>query len=284
MKTLNSTDFSSVGNKAAIRTKIINELNLDKYVQDFFFDPAHSDIKRGINLFVEAYPIESVQILNISYNGFGPGEVLLYFLCDNLTLSGYSSQIDTFVNSSPFAEVKAIQQMFEGVHGDFRFGGFADEANHAFLQDVRRFIDHTGNSAILPNELEISRRKITELRKIDSEGEEFNLVLKVVNGLVFVGNTPLCKRSDIDFSSKVQFALDNLSEKTPNTFSEIENKYFAKVLSTAVGQSDFLFFDRKTARCLYFGKIGREMLSIERVTQGRIKPYINLSYRDDLDK
>ncbi len=246
-------------------------------MQDFFFDPAHSDIKRSINSFVEAYPVESIWILNISYNGFGPGEVLLYFLCENLTLSGFSSQIDSFVSSTPFAEIKAVQQMFDGVHGDFRFGGFADEANHTFLQDVRRFIDHTANSAILANELEISRRKITELRKINSDGDEFNLNLKIVNGVIFAGNTPLCKRSDIDFSSKVQFALDNLSEKTPNTFSEIENKYFTKVLDTSVGRSNFLFFDRKTAKCLYFGKISREMLSIERVTQGRIKPYINLS-------
>lgn len=277
MKTLNSTDFSSVGNKAVIRTKIINELNLDKFVQDFFFNPAQIDIKRGVNLFVEAYPIESVQILNISYHGFGPGEVLLYFLCDNLALSGYSSQIDTYVNSNPFAEVKAVQQMFEGVYGDFRFGGFADEANHAFLQDVRRFIDHTGNSTILPNELEISRRKLTELRKIVSEGDEYNLSVKVVNGMIYAGNEPLCQRTDIDFSSKIQIALDFLSEKTPNAFSEIENKYFDKTLNTQVGQSDFLFFDRKNAKCLHFGKIEREMLSIERVTQGRIKPYINLS-------
>ena len=253
-------------------------------MQDFFFDPAHADIKRSINLFVEAYPIESLKTLGISYNGFGPGEVLLYFLCDNLTLSGFSSQIDSHVNSTPFAEIKAVQQMFEGVHGDFRFGGFADEANHQFLQDMRRFIDHTGNLAILPNELEISRKKINELRKITSKGEEFNLTLKVVDGTVFAGNTPLCKRTDIDFSSKVQFALDSLSEKTPNTFSEIEDKYFSKVMGTSVGQSNFLFFDRKTAKCLYFGKIRREMLSIERVTQGKIKPYVNLSYRDELDK
>ena len=279
MKTFNSTDFASVENKADVRTKIINALGLNHWeVEGFFFDPLNfPDVSSKINYFVESFPLESKKLLNLSINGLGPGEILLYFLCENLTLSGYKSQIDASVNGKQFAEVKAvIPSNKPSWYYDFRFGVNASEPNHQFLLDVKNFVNHTNNPALLENELEITRTKISELRKIELSVDEYSISIKVINGEVYSGNTRLCRRSDIDFAKKIQEAFDTSSLKTPNFFSEIEDRYFSNVLSSPIGQHDFIFFDRNSAKCIYFGKLTRDMLSIERVTQGKIKPFVKL--------
>lgn len=268
----------SVENKAEIRRKIISALKLDNWeVEGFYFEPSLSNVKSKINLFVESFPLEAKQLLNMTLSGFGPGEILLYFLCDNLTLSGFKSQIDATVNGIPFAEVKAVRPSNKPYwYYDFRFGVEASEPNHQFLYEVRNFVNHTDNSALLQNELEITRTKVTELRKITLNVDEFTLNLKVINGDVYVKDYKICKRSDIDFASKIQEAMDKISSKTPNYFQEIENKYFDSVINSSIGNHDFMFFDRTSAKCIYVGKIERSMLAIERVTQGKIKPFIKL--------
>ena len=103
----------------------------------------------------------------MSITGFGPGEILLYFLCDTVTLSGFKSQIDAHVDGKPLAEIKAVRPSNKpNWYYDFRFGADASEPNHQFLFEVRNFVNHTNNPALLENELEITRTKITELRKI----------------------------------------------------------------------------------------------------------------------
>ena len=100
----------SVENKAEIRRKIISALGLENWeVEGFFFNPSLPNIPDKINLFVESFPLESKKLLNMSITGFGPGEILLYFLCDNLALSGFKSQIDAHVDGKPLAEVKAVR-------------------------------------------------------------------------------------------------------------------------------------------------------------------------------
>lgn len=246
-------------------------------VDGFFFDPSTSNIKDKINFFVESFPLESKKLLNVSPSGLGPGEILLYFLCDDLVLSGFKSQIDASINGKPFAEVKAVRPSNKpDWYYDFRFGVDASEANHQFLSDVNNFVNHTNNPALLESELEITRTKISELRKISLNVDEFSLNLRIINGEIYVGAKRICKRSDIDFASKIQDVLDKASIKTPNVFNEIEDRYFESVINSPIGNHDFIFFDRNSAKCIYYGKIKQDMLAIERITQGKIKPFIKL--------
>lgn len=281
MTSLNSTDFT-VENKAELRKIITNSLNLECWeVENFFFDPLNCpNVLNSINLFVESFPVESVKLLNHVVNGLGPGEVLLYFLCDNLTLSGFKSQIDTSINGVPFAEVKAVIPHGESgqLYFDFRFAGEADEPNHQLLYNVRNFIDHTGNPTLLENELEITRKKWAELKGISVDLDEFSLNLKIVDGEIYVGSTKICRRNDIDFSCKIQMAFDKLSTKTPNSIQEIENAYFDSILQSNIGKHDFIFFNRKNGRAIYHGKLTRQMLSVERITQGKVKPFVNFTF------
>ena len=249
----------------------------DWEVEGFFFDPSTSNIKAKINFFVESFPAESKKLLNFSPAGLGPGEILLYFLCDDLVLSGFKSQIDASINGIPFAEVKAVRPSNKpDWYYDFRFGVDASEPNHQFLAEVNNFVNHTNNPALLESELEITRTKITELRKISLNVDEFSLNLKIVNGEIYAGSEKICKRSDVDFASKIQQAIDKVSIKTPSYFDEIEDRYFNRVIQSPIGNHNFVFFDRNSARCAYFGKIQRDMLAIERITQGKIKPFIKL--------
>lgn len=269
----------SVENKAEIRRKIISSIGLELWeVENFFFDPLKvNNVQGKINLFADSFPSESKTLLNWITSGLGPGEILLYFLCDTICLSGFKSQIDASINGKAYAEIKALMPANTNVYYDFRFGVDASEPGRQFLVDTVNFVNHTKNPLLLDNELEITRSKIAELRGISTAFDEYSLNLKVNNGEIFVGDKKICNRSDINFASEIQKALDNLSTKTPNFFSEIENTYFSRLLSSNIGKTDFLLFDKKLAKCIFFGKLTRNMLSIERVTQGKVKSFINLS-------
>lgn len=276
MKILSLADFST-GDKAAIRKIIIDSLNLPNCVQDFFIDPAHNDIKTQINFFVGVFPQEASQLFNFTIGGLGPGEVFLYFLCDHITLSGYSSSTDIFLGNAPFAEVKSVQHIVDNWYGDFRLGAYTDAANYEFLQDLLEFTNHLHNPALIANTSEIPKTKILELRQQVNTFDEHKLELKLINGKIFSGNSFICDLNADDLSSKIRHSLTWLSEKTPDSFNEIEDRYFDKIFKTPLGSERFIFLDRKTAKCLFIGKLEKQMLLIERVTQGRIKPMINFN-------
>jgi len=73
-----------------------------------------SDIVPQIINFMGEYPSFAQQLFLMSGsiddlgNGIGKGEVLIYFLVDNVTLGGTSSSIDIHVAGIPYLEDKAI--------------------------------------------------------------------------------------------------------------------------------------------------------------------------------
>ena len=279
MKTLNSIDFSSIGNKDRIRKIIVDELNLNyQEVKRYFFYPDPLDIEKKINSFVVAKPKEALQIFNLSKTGLGLGEILLYFLCDGLTLSGFKSQIDAYVDSVPFAEIKAVKYLGKGKFGDIRFGASSSEANLIFLKDIKDLVEHSSKPSIIDSELEISRKQMNELRKIKNAYIEGSLNLKItVNGNIRSKNRYVCSIDDIDFEQQIRQLMLNDTVKNPTTYYEIEDKYISEILKMNIGTENFLCFDRSSARCIFFGKLTKNMLSIDRVTQGRIKPCLDLT-------
>lgn len=70
------------------------------------------------NKFVAAYPTEAKTISSMRPDGVGPGELVAWFVFDNIQLGGRNSSIDLVIDDKGFAEMK---------------GGSYDATNHALV-------------------------------------------------------------------------------------------------------------------------------------------------------
>ncbi len=281
---ISSSDFFTLRNKAYIREQIIDAYkieNQDKIKSFFITDlKSYPDISIPINKFVEEFPIFVKQIFNLVFPGIGSGEVLLYFLCDEVCLSGFKSRIDIYVNEKPFCEVKTLNKLKNGGYNDFRFGTTTSEFDKHLINELINFISHSENSFKKhKNKLEFNSKLIAELRRNVYHSDEHNLHIKILNeNEIFIDGKKLCNKNDPNLLSFLNKAFSFLSSRTANSFKEIENEYFYNVFKfTEIGKQNFVFFDRKNFKCVYFGKIKRHMLKIERVTQGVVKPFIKFN-------
>jgi len=279
LKFLNSFDFSSIENKDRIRRIIIDELGIDEEIRDYYFDPLVNNVQNRLNEFRTKFPEPYLSLFQLTKTGLGVGEILLYFLCDNLTLSGFSSQVDLCIDGKPFAEVKSVIPLNqEGLYGDIRFGAWSSIANLEFLREIKDFVTHSFYPNLIVTELEISSKKLDEIRKIRNEVIERSIELKLsVNGNVRTSAGYICDLNDSDFETKIRQLLST-SMKNPVSYQEIEDKFISNILDiNSAGNEKFLCFNRKTGECIYFGKLTKDMMTVDRVTQGKIKPRLDLS-------
>lgn len=87
-------------------------------LKSYFKKATHSTFLSHYNRFVSAYPTEAKAISDLRPDGVGPGELVAWFVFDNIQLGGRNSAIDLIVDGKGFAEMK---------------GGTADVGNHALV-------------------------------------------------------------------------------------------------------------------------------------------------------
>lgn len=109
------------------------------------------------NKFVFKYPAEAKAISNMRPDGVGPGELVAWFIFDNIQLGGKNSSIDLVIDDVGFAEMK---------------GGDYDLANHA----LRGF--------------KITKDSDPAVNLLCRDLEEFNLTYSKITGSSLTGWTP----------------------------------------------------------------------------------------------
>jgi len=164
-------------------------------------------------------------------SGIGKGEVLIFFLYDQVTLGGTSSSIDIHVSGIPYFEVKAAWNRGNGILSDFRLG--TDE--------------FTASLKLLTQVVELMLRQETKGNIFMPEN---------------LGNIP-------------KLVLDKLRARAPKAMKQAEDDYYKKLFSGKVGSKKFLFFDTKTVLPVYYGKLEREQLLLERFSAGQTKLLFN---------
>ena len=83
-------------------------------MQPFFKKATDANMKNHYNNFLAAFPKEAKAIDRLKPDGVGPGELILYFVFDNVGIGGKNAPIDIYLNSKEYAEAKG---------GDTREGG-----------------------------------------------------------------------------------------------------------------------------------------------------------------
>lgn len=106
----------------------------------YFSLATHQNFQLSFNAFVKAFPEAAKKISDHRPDGVGPGEMLAWFIFDNLTLGGKNASMDLMVDGLPFAEVKGgkITQKSNTLD-NFKLSKDGDEAVVTILNDLVRF-------------------------------------------------------------------------------------------------------------------------------------------------
>lgn len=132
------------------------------------------DLVPQVTNFMAAYPSLANKLFDIHGHipelgsGIGKGELIIYFLYDDVTLGGNVSSIDVHVSGLPYLEVKAARRQGE-VWADFRLGTDEFMASHELLAKVVKLLlraDQRGQ-VVAPEHLgNIPKSLLDELRRL----------------------------------------------------------------------------------------------------------------------
>lgn len=160
--------------KNEFREKLIKRAKIDKSPLDYCKKFNDDSLVPDITNFVAAFPSFSRFLYNIHGHvpglgsRLGKGEVLSYFIFDDIKLGGSSSTIDCFVNDEPAFEIKSATKEGEK-YNNFMLG--IDEVQASlkfFYRTLKQFEagEKAGKILIPQRFINISKSKIDELKKI----------------------------------------------------------------------------------------------------------------------
>lgn len=160
-----SKDFESLKNKSEIqylfKKHFFPDFNLDmtlKTFNDNQFNSLVNDLKSQNKQ-------KFNQLLKYQPKGVGPGEVLMYFLVDDVQLGGGSSAGLDVVSGGKGYEVKAVNLTKEGYFADFKIGGTVNiSAEMKAASDIKKQLGLPGRETEI-NKTQIKAIKASEYAK-----------------------------------------------------------------------------------------------------------------------
>jgi hypothetical protein len=235
-----STRLGAASDKDKMRARLAKTFAVKlPEMEKYFTNATPRNFKTKYNAFVMAFPDEAKKIDSYRPDGVGPGELIAYFVFNDISIGGGQSNIDLFKNGEPFAEVKA---------GDPAHGG---------IQDFKLDTEHSKSSKRLLKSLDDFN---TEYKKLTDED------LPGWNGASEANATALRHWRKVNL---VDFGGDDESVE------DIADDWVASVKDAYVKNKNFMLVNRKTLRIHYFGQLGIEMMDLLRTTRGQPKAAVN---------
>lgn len=253
----------------------------------FFKKASDSSIMSAYNSFVSNFPKEAKAIDRMKPEGVGPGELILYFVFDNVGIGGKNAPIDIYLDGKEYAEAKGGKTKDGGkALTNFKITKDSAKAVTQLLKDLEEFNDKhmeiTGED--LPgwrgaNELtqktllswvDIDLKKMAAEMKGGSK-KPIDLILKkdgditrkgesdaVVNVMTTKSIAPLRKLIDASSTAAVEDKISTLDKIVKRWVSKafeeyVDGKKFALFL---VGQGD------KAPAMKHFGKLTQDMVGL----------------------
>lgn len=233
-KGLTTSSPSPSDEKRRLRQQLLHRLGHDETPLSLTLPRLDDEtLVTDITHFTAAYPSFSKRLFNICGqvdgfgHGIGKGELLVYFLYDDVTLGASTSSIDVHCSGIPYVEVKVARRKPNGVWADFRLGTDEWTASHHLLGHV-----------------------VEQVIRLDAKSK---LVAPE-----HLGNIP-------------KSMLDELRRLSPKATRAAEEAYYERLFAGRIGSKRFLFFDSDTRLPIYYGKLKRAQLSLERFSSGQAK-------------
>lgn len=254
-------------------------------VAHFFTNATHQNFRSGFNAFTKQYPHAAKKISDSRPDGVGPGEMIAWFIFDNLTLGGKNAALDLLVDGLPFAEMKGGSHTKKTNTLDyFKITKDTDKAVSLIMSDLVKF--NATYESIMGYELPgwegatsikvtalamwaslnlTTLRKITPFQKrrkyvpIDPDGSILN-----EDESLKVGN--IC---DVDVAQKLQNILETETyvkvDSNIDTLEKIVGRWKKQAFKDYISGKNIALIDTATFEMKFFGEITDEMLGLYRV-------------------
>lgn len=274
-----SSDAKKLGRAAICRIADISTATLKK-MQPYIGKKANSpsQIMTEYNAFVEAFPTEAKLISNNRGTQVGPGEMVFYFVFDNIGVGG-NQNIDLFLDDKPFAEVKAgpVSADKKSISG-FEFGSNAAGTGNKLVNALTNINDaYSGaNGEDLPGWRGGDSVKSSDLKSwIDLEvsvGSSISLSLKSDGDLMKKGEKkPILNVNKAKTVAPIKKLLDEPSEESDvKSVSDAISEWSQMVYNNYAKDKLFFFVESKKApKVVYQGFVTPEMIDLYRITRSK---------------
>lgn len=265
----------SIAKAAAIKPDVFSQM------APYFKKATTANIQRAYNDFVGAFPAAAEAINALKPDGVGPGEMVLYFVFDNVGIGGKNAPIDIYLDGKEFAEAKMGKR--RGTDGlcNFKITRDSDKSVTMVMKDLEDFND--AYSSITGEDLEgwrgpneLSVKTIGALRDIDlkvlaadSKGgskKAINLILKKDGDLLRKGSDePIVNinktKSIAPIKSLINGDADVTVDSKIDTFTKIEKRWVDQAFIDYIDGKKFALFDDKL-RMRFFGALTKDMVGL----------------------
>jgi hypothetical protein len=265
-------------------------------LKPFFKKAEPGTFLANYNKFVAAYPTESKTISSLRPDGVGPGELLAWFIFDNIQLGGRNSSIDLVIGDEGFAEMK---------------GGSYDAANHALVgfkitkdsdpavDKIRKDFDEfnstynkiTGSqlSGWQPGNLLTSTLKSWEKINLATEAKRYagpirgSIRLTIhANGDVFQDGETTCLGNWQDSGFQQQLRTFMLSDvkiavnNSTSTLKKIVGRWRQQAYTDYLKGKRFALVNTQSLKMEYLGELSVDMIGLYRIARNQPQARIYL--------
>jgi hypothetical protein len=298
-----STEDISKEGKAKGRYELVQAAGISaetmKKMKPYFKNATASTLEKDYNAFVTAFSKEAKAINDQKPDGVGPGELVVYFVFDNIGIGGKNASIDIYMDGKPFAEAKGgVYRAMDNVVNGFKITKDGDKAVQQLLKDLDAFNEkhHEITGEDLPWWRDAGTAVTTSVRgwrdinlktlaKDNTGGSKkpINLILKKDGDLLQKGDSepilnvktnkttePIVKLID---GSGGNIAIDD----DINTLDQIEKRWAEQAYKDYVGGKKFVLLNSKTMKMLFFGELTKDMIGLDYTNRNQPYAAIKLS-------
>lgn len=271
------------------RIELANAAGLSlKAAAPYFTCATHKNFQTQFNHFVMAFPENAKHISDNRPEGVGPGEMIAWFVFNNVTLGGKNSSLDINVNGQPFAEMKGgYHTLKTNTLDGFKITKDGDPAVCQILHDLEKF--NTTYRAIKGQNLtgwsegaigveslglwkSIDLKKLAQQTKgppkervyvpIDPNGDVLNLDGKHITHLEAAD--ALKKIKEIVRAER-EIPVDNKI----STLEKIIGRWRDQVFIDYLEDKKIALVNTKNMRMMFFGHLTKDMLGLYRIQRNQ---------------
>lgn len=245
----------------------------------FFSAATHQNFRSSFNAFTKRFPEAAKKISDHRPEGIGPGEMIAWFIFDNITLGGKNSAIDLLIDGEPFTEMKGgqynksknalegfkitkdgdlsvdlILSMFETFNSLYKGFTSHDLPGWNHPGDVRASVLDMWSSI----NLDVMQRTLGARMPCQ-------LVVKP-DGTVMHGQTQVAHTSDHDLGKRIEAVLNRPKpELFPSGTSDIQVCWINQAMVDYIRGKRFALMNAKTFEILFHDYVDPKQVSLHRM-------------------
>jgi hypothetical protein len=250
-------------------------------MEPYFKKATVGNIQDAYNAFAEAFPSETKAINNLKPDGVGPGEVVLYFIFNNIGIGGKNAPIDIYMDGKEFAEAKKGDRRGATTICNFKITRDSDKAVTTIMKDLEDF--NNAYHEITGEDIdgwrganEISVNVVRALRDIDLKSlaadtkggskKAIDLVLKKDGDLLRKGSDePITNVNKSKTVAPLKSLINGSGavsvDSKIDTFTKVERRWVDQAFIDYIDGKKFALFDDKL-KMRYFGTLTKDMVGL----------------------